>query len=139
MPLVYKNMLLARIRGAVLDHSSSRSNHLMSTDELVRAAPPALAPVVREVHRAAEAHTNSVEVFPMLAAAVLMAYALLLIADAVQIFLPSCISDIPLTQSIDRCGTVQPHCRHRARSNKRDRIIFSLVAHRVFGAELLAL
>ncbi len=91
MPLVYKHTLLARIRAAVLDHSSSRtssgaSNHLMTTDELVRAAPPALAPVVREVHRAAEAHTNSVEVFPMLAAAVLMAYALLLIVDAVQFF-----------------------------------------------------
>lgn len=78
LPLVCKNSLLARIRGAVLasEHSSSRSS-LMTTDELVRAAPPSLAPVVRDVHRAAEAHANSVEVFPILAAAVLMAYALL--------------------------------------------------------------
>ena len=90
VPLVYKNTLLARMRGAVADHSrtsSGASNHLMSTDELVRAAPPALAPIVREMHRAAEAHSNSVVVFPMRAAAVLMAYALLLIADAMQFFL----------------------------------------------------
>lgn len=106
-PLVYKNTLLARIRGAILDHSSSRaSNHSMSTDELVRAAPPALTAVVREVHRAAEAHTNSVEVFPMLAAAVLMAYALFLIAMQKS---PSRINFFPVTQSI-----VLTFCSHIA-------------------------
>jgi hypothetical protein len=152
LPLVSKNSLLARIRSAVLanEHSSSRSSGagaLMTTDELVRAAPPSLAPVVRDIHRAGEAYTNSVEVFPILAAAVLMAYALFKPCRSNELlrhWQSSTYSQTApaFTQCILSCITSlcapQSHCRRRARSDKRDRLVVCIVAHCILGAEHFA-